>query len=151
MTGKLNVTAPVVVVAPPERNKESKTPSEESVKPELPPKLPIASNEVRKEEGSSLETISSNSISSEVLNVDSPHTMDSAAPQLVIPMNLYPELSADMDSHAILHFPTDNLLLDPLDCKLISVKPEEGSYQDESCGYMLTQMDDEKQPWWEWP
>jgi homeobox-leucine zipper protein len=153
LTGKLQ-TAQAVIGDLPEKDKKSN----ESVKQEMLPELTNGANKVCKEEGSgegsSRETISSGSASSEILNVDSPRTMDSGAPTplVVVPINLYPEI----DSNAIIHFQSDNLcdqMLPPLDCsRLISVKPEDGSFQDDSCNYILSQLEDEKGlPWWEWP
>jgi len=155
LTGKLKTKETSPDVELPEIKKKSTTssnPLDEATEPgpalaEL--KCNASNNDesnARKEEGSgegsTRETVSSDSISSELLNVDSQPKN-----------NVYPQVSPEMDS-SIMHL-SDSLcdqMLSPLDCQSISVKPEDSSFQDDSCNYILSQLEDEKGlPWWEWP
>lgn len=155
LTGKLQTKETSPDVELPEPNKKSTTsssPKDEATEPGPAPaelKCNASNNDesnARKEEGSgegsTRETVSSDSISSELLNEDSQQKI-----------NIYPQVSPEMDS-SILHL-SDNLcdqILSPLDCQSISVKPEDRSFQDDSCNYILSQLEDEKGlPWWDWP
>lgn len=107
----------------------------------------------RKEEGSRA-TLSSDSISSEILNSDSPRTMDSGPHVPLENINTFPHISGGMVDSNIIPL-SDNLcdqMLSPLDCHRVSVKPEDGLYQDDNCSFILPQLDEEKGlPWWDWP
>lgn len=164
MTGKLETEKPSPAVDPPEKNKKAKTasqlkpqlkPSEGSVKPEPLPELNASDDELKprieKGSGEGLRaTLSSDSISSEIVNVDSPRTMDSGPLDVI---NVYPQISPEIDSSMLPL--SDNLcdqMLSLLDCQGISVKPEDGPFQDDSGNYILPQLEDEKGlPWWDWP
>lgn len=99
---------------------------------------------------------SSESISSELLNADSPRTsMDSGVLVPLDNIGTYPHcISAEMVDSNIIHM-SDHLgdqLLSLHGCHRISVKLEDGSFQDDSCNYMLAQLDEERGlPWWDWP
>jgi homeobox-leucine zipper protein len=106
----------------------------------------------KREEGGSRDTCS-DSLSSEVLDADSPRTMDSAPPPLEKMISVSPA-EVPVDSN-IIHV-SDHLcdqMLSPQACQRISVKLEDGSFQDESsCNYILSQLDEERGlPWWDWP
>lgn len=141
--------APVSPVLPPSKA------SEATVKSERMPPAESAPNVSKPEEVGSRDTCS-DSISSEILDADSPRTMDSAPLEKI---SVYPHISAisaeiPVDS-SILHM-SDHLcdpMLSPQACQRISVKLEDGSFQDESsCNYILTQLDEERAlPWWDWP
>lgn len=108
-----------------------------------------------KEEGS--KETSSDSISSEILNADSPRTMDSGS-LLPLPdsMSTFSHVCTEMVDSNIIHM-SDQLcdqMLSPQACQLVSVKIEDGSYQDDSCNYILTLMDSIEEkglPWWDFP
>lgn len=120
-----------------------KTSSEACVKSERKPSDPNASSNDDKEEGS--RATSSDSISSEILDADSPRTTEKFNTDLAAEVPL--------DSN-IIHV-SDHLcdhMLYPQACQRISVKLEDGSFRDESCNYILSQLDEERGlPWWDWP
>lgn len=104
----------------------------------------------RKEMGSK-ET----SADSEILDADSPRTtMDSGSLLPLDNINAYPHISAEMVDSSIIHM-SDHLgdqVLSPQACQRISVKLEDDSFQDDSCNYILSQLDEERGlPWWDWP
>ena len=136
---------------PPPKASEVAVKSEKMAPTALPPSVG------KGEELASRDTCSE-SISSEILDADSPRTMDST-PALE-KASIYPHVSSisaeinPVDSN-IIHM-TDHLcdqMLSPQACQRISVKLEDGSFQDESsCNYILTQLDEERGlPWWDWP
>lgn len=94
---------------------------------------------------------SSESISSELLNEDSPRTsMDSGGGGggaggggALLPLE---SIGAEMGDLL------GDQLLSLHGCHRISAKLEDGSFQDESsCNYMLAQLDEERGlPWWDW-
>nr|PNR38195.1 hypothetical protein PHYPA_021306 [Physcomitrium patens] len=108
-----------------------------------------------KEEGSK-ETFS-DSFSSELFNSDSPCTMNSGS-LLPVPddTNMCSLVSTELVGSSIVHM-TDGLyeqMLSPKACQRISVKSEHDSCQNNSCNYILAQLDliEEKGlPWWDWP
>lgn len=113
------------------------------MKSERKPSDPNASSNDDKEEGS--RATSSDSISSEILDADSPRTTEKFNTDLAAEVPL--------DSN-IIHV-SDHLcdhMLYPQACQRISVKLEDGSFRDESCNYILSQLDEERGlPWWDWP
>jgi len=101
-------------------------------------------------EAGSKET-SANSISSEILDADSPRTtLDSDSALLPLDnINTFPQISAEMVDSSII--PLDDQILSPQACQRISVKLEDDSFQDDSCNYILTHVDEERNlPWWDW-
>jgi len=157
LTGKLRTAQPDTADLP-EKINRSKTPSpqkicEGSVKTETIPEPNSSSKDGPltlecKGEGTK-ETVSA---SSEVLNADSPRTSnDSGA---LLPLENINTTYPHMVDSSIIHM-SDNLcaqMLSPQACQRISVKLEEGSFQDDSCNYTLTQLDEERGlPWWDWP
>lgn len=163
MTGKLQTANPNPAPDEGKRQKtESQVPvqkiSEGSVKLESVPSELNANNEEltpRKEEGVKA-TLSSDSISSEILNSDSPRTMDSGPLiSLLDSINTFPHISAGMVDSNIIAL-NDNLcdqMLSALDSHRVSVKPEDGLYQGDNCNFVLPQLDDSEKglPWWDWP
>lgn len=138
------------VVSSPEKTKAPKAST-----PEVSARVhePNASKDcpTQPKEAGSKET-SANSISSEILDADSPRTtMDSGAALLPLEeINTYPQISAEMVDSSIIHL--DDQVLSPQACQRISVKLEDDSFQDDSCNYILTQLDEERGlPWWDWP
>lgn len=109
----------------------------------------VSERDVGGKEKGSKET-SSDSISSELLNADSPRTsMDSGPLALENVIGVYPHIedSMQMSDHL-----GEHLLSQLQACHRISVKLEDGSFQDDSCNYMLAQLDEERGlPWWDWP
>lgn len=148
--GKTTTTAvPVFQVLPPKT-------SEVTVKSEMVALTEPAENVAKPEELGSRDTCS-DSISSEILDTDSPRTMESAPFDKI---DVYPHISSIstdilMDSN-ISHM-GDHLcehILSPQVCQRISVKVEDGSLiqNETSCNYILTQLDEERGlPWWDWP
>lgn len=112
----------------------------------------------RKEKGP--RATSSESTSSEILDADSPRTIDSGHVPLLLPMDKiisgYPQISTDLMMDSNLMHMTDHLcdrVLSPHDAyhRVNAVKLEEGSFQEDSCGYLLTQLDEQGPlPWWDW-
>ena len=68
----------------------------------------------------------------------------------------YPQISTDLMMDSNLMHMTDHLcdrVLSPHDAyhRVNAVKLEEGSFQEDSCGYLLTQLDEQGPlPWWDW-
>jgi homeobox-leucine zipper protein len=94
--------------------------------------------------GKGAKETSSESISSELLNEDSPRTsMDSGGGGALLPLE---SIGAEMGDLL------GDQLLSLHGCHRISIKLEDGSFQDESsCNYMLAQLDEERGlPWWDW-
>lgn len=158
LTGKMQTANP----SPVEKTKAAKTSTPpkkacEGVVRQERIREPIAASKdcpTPQRETGSKET-SANSISSEILDADSPRTsLDSGALLPLDNANTYPQISPELVDSSIIHV-SDTLgdhLLSPRACQRISVKLEDDSYQDESCNYILTQMDEERGlPWWDWP
>lgn len=144
LTGKLRTDT----ADPLEKTKRSRTPSsqrtcEGSVKTERVTEPTASSKEGQTKGGPG-------SANSEILNEGSPRTSNDTSGSLLPLENVstYP-----LDS-SIIHM-SDNLcdqMLSPHACQRIAVKLEEGSFQDDSCNYTLTQLDEERAlPWWDWP
>lgn len=164
LRGKLPTPQPSSVLGAKEQSKKLKTASQPS-----PPKMSEASvklEQICTEHTASYDALvpflegdssfeSSDSMSSEIVNADSPRTSDSIS---LVPLNeftTYPHIPTDsMVDSSIIHM-SDSIcdqMLSPIDCHRISVKLEDGSFQDESCNYMLSQLDEERGlPWWDWP
>ena len=162
LTGKLETAKPNPA---PEKSKRQSTTesqvtlpktSEESVKLESVPLEMNASNDdmTPRKEGTRA-TFSSDSISSEILNTDSPRTMDSGPLVSVNNISSFPQISAGMVDSNIVPL-SDNLcdqMLSPLDCQRVPGKPEDGLYQDDNCSFILPQLDESEKclAWWDWP
>lgn len=126
--------------------------SEECVKLESKPQDPNDSSNDDKEEGS--RATSSDSISSGILDADSPLTTEMITTTTLPHISIH--VAAEMPLSSNIINMSDNLcnqMLSPHACQQISVKLEDGSSQDESSSnYILTQLDEERGlPWWDWP
>lgn len=157
LTGKLRTAQPDTADVP-EKTKRSRTPSqlspqktcEGSVETKRIPSEPNASS---KDDPTPCK--GERSAHSEILNADSPRTSNVSGALLPLDnINTYSHIPAEMVDSSIIHM-SDNLcdqMLSPQACQRISVKLEEGSLQDDSCNYTLTQLDEERGlPWWDWP
>lgn len=121
------------------------------VKSESKPQDPNDSSN-DKEEGS--RATSSDSISSGILDADSPLTTEMITTTTLHNISIH--VAAEIPVSANTINMSDNLcnqMLSPQACQQISVKLEDGSFQDESSSnYILTQLDEERGlPWWDWP
>ncbi|XP_024377129.1 uncharacterized protein [Physcomitrium patens] len=101
-------------------------------------------------------TFSSDSLSSEILNADSPHTTsDSVSLPSLDQITTDGLISGNSMVDSSIMDMSDSIcdqILSPLACQRVSVKLEEGSCQDDSCNYILSHLYEEKcVPWWDWP
>ncbi|KAG0577225.1 hypothetical protein KC19_5G140800 [Ceratodon purpureus] len=100
---------------------------------------------------------SSESIASDLINIDSPRTsMDSGVLLSLDNIGTYSNCnSAGMMDSNMMHMndPLGDPLLALHGCHRMSVNPGDGSFEGDSYSYMLPHLEEERsvEPWWEWP